>query len=129
MVHKPLSHARQDALQGSLEHQGPAKGTPAQGMGQIAVRVKMITAAQAEQVPCESRQGGEQSVSAPRLTALPGHRGWEAHRALPSPEPRPWQLLHGSVLLQRGQLVLTPGPELFRLVGFASRPCAEGDVL
>lgn len=75
VVHKPLSHARQDALQGSLEHQGPAKGTPAQGMGQIAVHVKMITAAQAERVPCESRQGGEQSISAPHLTALPGHSG------------------------------------------------------
>lgn len=73
-------------------------------MGQIAMHMEMVTAAQEEQVPCESWLGGEQSVSAPHPTALPGHSGWEAHRALPSPDPRPRQLLRDSVLLQRGQL-------------------------
>lgn len=76
----------QDALQESLEHQGPAK------------RVEMALAAQAEQMPCESRLGGKQSVSAPHPTALPGRRSGGA------PDPGPWQLLRGSALLQRGQL-------------------------
>lgn len=108
---------------------GPCPGTPCPRHGQVAVHVEMAAAAQAEQVPCESRLGGEQSVSSPHPTALPGTGGWEAHRALPSPDPRPCQLLHARVLLQRGQLRGAPGPELFRVMGFVSSPCAEGDVL
>lgn len=60
----------------------------------------------------------------PLLTPQPclGTGGWEAHRALPSPVPGPWQLLHDSALFQRGSLKVIPGPELFRLAGFASSP-------
>lgn len=75
MVHEPLSHAGQGALQGMLEHQGPAKGTPTQGMGQTTACVEMVAAARAEQAPRESLWGGEKRASAPHLAALAGH-GW-----------------------------------------------------
>lgn len=96
-------------------------------MGEIAVYAEIVRAAQAEQVPCESRLGGEPSIS--QSVSCPGHRWVGGTQGTAIPSSRAWQLLHDSVLFQRGSLEVIPGPELFRLVAFASSPCAEGDVL
>lgn len=52
-------HARQGALQGTLEHQGPAEMTPAQGTGLTTVCAETVAAGRAGRAPHESWQGGE----------------------------------------------------------------------
>lgn len=52
-------HARQGALEGTLEHQGPTEVTPAQGTGQTTLCAETIAARRAGRVPHESWQGWE----------------------------------------------------------------------